>query len=172
MCPQFNPDFRPFAVKYLALCHFRAILALSSMVVRPVVLQDPPKHPFPAQLPFNNSSRSLSPLDAALTQVLILRHLKSFKINTYTKTRGECPSRSPQVCQLITPPSHAQTRHFCHRHFACKPFSINRLRTLSITNRGGGAAPDISTTRVSIDPYIPIDAYRRELARRMCYRPQ
>jgi|GEM_PF-4537652 len=40
----------------------------------------------------------------------------------------------PRSC----PANCAQTRHFCHRHFACNPFSINRLRTLSITNRGGG----------------------------------
>jgi len=33
----------------------------------------------------------------------------------------------------------AQTRHTCHHHFACKLFPINRLRTLSFINRGGGA---------------------------------
>src|SRR5579859_5452689 len=105
MCPQFNPDFRPFAVKYLALRHFRAILPLSSMVVRSVVLQDPPKHPFPAQLPFNNSSRALSPLESALTQVFILRHLKSFRMNTYTKTGGRVPLQASQFVNSLRPPT-------------------------------------------------------------------
>jgi len=33
----------------------------------------------------------------------------------------------------------ASTRQTCQRHFARKPFPINRPRTLSITNRGGGS---------------------------------
>src|SRR5579859_3323323 len=81
------------------------MLLPSSMVVRPVVLQDPPKHPFPHQLPFNNSSRSVSPLDATLTQVLILRHLKSFKINTYTKTGGRAPLPASQFVNSLLPPT-------------------------------------------------------------------
>ena len=75
------------------------------MVVRPVVLQDPPKYPFPLQLPFNNSSRSISPLESALTQVLILRHLKSFRINTYTKPRGRAPLEAPKFVNSLRPPT-------------------------------------------------------------------
>ena len=30
----------------------------------------------------------------------------------------------------------ARTRHTCHQHFACKPFSFSRLRTLSVTTGG------------------------------------
>src|SRR5579859_7417832 len=71
------------------------------MVVRSVVLQDPPKHPFPAQLPFNNSSRALSPLESALTQVFILRHLKSFRMNTYTKTGGRVPLQDSQFINSL-----------------------------------------------------------------------
>src|SRR5579863_1234662 len=40
---------------------------------------------------------------------------------------------------VLTASNRAQTRRTCHGHFACKPFSINRLRTLSISNGGGGA---------------------------------
>jgi|GEM_PF-3992765 len=109
------------------------------MVVRPVVLQDPPRHPFPAQLPFNNCSRSISPLDATLTQLLILRHLKSFRMSTYTKTSGRALLQASRFVNSLRPSTTPRTHHICHRHFACKPFSINRLRTLSITNRGGGS---------------------------------
>src|SRR5579859_267171 len=38
----------------------------------------------------------------------------------------------------------ARTRHTCHHHSACKPFFINRLRTLSIINRGGGLRAHLS----------------------------
>ena len=40
------------------------------------------------------------------------------------------------VLQIPLAPDCAQTRHTRHHHSACKPFSINRLRTLSVTNRG------------------------------------
>jgi len=72
------------------------------MVVRTVARQDPPRHPFPSQLPFNNSSRSLSPLDAALTPVLILRHLKSFRMNTYTKAGGRAPLMLTKILSSVT----------------------------------------------------------------------
>ena len=44
------------------------------------------------------------------------------------------------LLQILPLPDCAQTRHTCHHHSACKPFSIKRLHTLSITNRGGGCA--------------------------------
>jgi len=78
------------------------------MAVRPVVLQDPPKHPFPPQLPFNNSSRSLSPLESALTQVLILRHLKSFRMSTYTKAGGRDSLQAPKFVNSLLPPTTPQ----------------------------------------------------------------
>jgi len=78
------------------------------MVVRPVVLQDPAKHPFPPQLPSSHSSRAVSALESALTQVLILRHLKSFIFNTYTKTGGRVPLETPKFVNSLLPPTTPQ----------------------------------------------------------------
>ena len=74
------------------------------MFVRPVGLQDPPNNSFPHRLPFSHSRRSVSPLNSALTQVLILRHLKFFRINTYTKTRGRATLRAPKFVNSLRPP--------------------------------------------------------------------
>ena len=74
------------------------------MFVRPVALQDPARHSFPARLPFNISSRSVSSLNSALTRVLILRHLKSFRINTYTKPRERVSLQAPKFVNSLRPP--------------------------------------------------------------------
>src|SRR5579859_5842821 len=100
-----QPRFSTVRCKVLNASPLPCYPSPGSMVVRPVVLQDPPKHPFPAQLPFNNSSRYISPLESALTQVLILRHLKSFRMSTYTKTGGRDPLQSPKFVNSLRPPT-------------------------------------------------------------------
>src|SRR5579859_686534 len=97
-----QPRFSTVRCKVLSSSPISCYPSVSSMAVRPVVLQNPPRHPFPSQLPFNNSSHSLSPLESALTQVLILRHLKSFKINTYTKTGGRIQLLLAKIPSSVT----------------------------------------------------------------------
>lgn len=58
----------------------------------------------------------------------------------------------------------ARTRHTCHQHFACKPFSFSRLRTLSVTAgtvafgvhfaRQSAASHSGSRTTVSLSPFF------------------
>jgi len=98
-----QPRFSTVRCKVLSSSPIPCYPSPSSMVVRSVVLQDPPKHPFLAQLPFNNCSRSISPLESALTQVLILRHLKSFRINTYRKTGGSVPRPPSKFVNSLRP---------------------------------------------------------------------
>src|SRR5690348_2278390 len=58
----------------------------------------------------------------------------------------------------------ARTRHTCHQHFACKPFSFSRLRTLSVTAgtvafgvhfaRQSAASHSGSLATVSLSPFF------------------
>ena len=98
-----QPRFSTVRCKVLSSSPLPWYPSASSMLVRPFVLQDPPRHPLPSQLPLNHSSRSVSSLDSALTQVLILRHLKSFRMNTYTKPRGRVPLQASQFVNSLLP---------------------------------------------------------------------
>src|SRR5579859_566178 len=95
----------------------------------------PPKSAVPTQLPFCKNRPVLNPSKSTLPQVLIPLDFISFRRNTYKKTGGGYPSSSPEVSQLVTTHTHTNSTRRCVR--ISNP--IMRLRTLSVTHRGGAA---------------------------------
>ena len=103
-----QPRFSTIRWKVLSFFVLPCYPSASSMVVRPVVLQDPPKHPFPGQLPFYNHGRLLNPFKSTLTSHPASVHSKRLTATltpfdaTLTKNRGRDTSPSPEICQLVT----------------------------------------------------------------------
>ena len=86
-------------------------------------------------------------MPSALSQKLDIPQTFSnlYLAHSFAKTPGvggplRKSPRSPCCCVIrplvLAAANRARAQHTRHQHFACKPFSINRLRTLSITNRG------------------------------------
>ena len=152
-----QPRFSTVRCKVLSSSPLPCYPSPSSMVVRPVVLQDPPKHPFPAQLPLNNSSRSLSPLESALTQVLILRHLKSFRMNTYTKTGGRAPLQASQFVNSLRPATTPQPDISATVTSLANPsLSINCGHVPSPIGVGGGTSFQTNHFRLLVPFLAPL----------------
>src|SRR5579859_1133038 len=156
-----QPRFSTVRCKVLSSSPLPCYPSVSSMLVRPVVLQDPPKHPFPAQLPLSNPSRFLSPLDATLTQVLILRHLKSFGINTYTKTVGRAPLPTPKFGNSLLPPTTLKPTISATVTSPANPsLSIACGHFPSPIGVGGRTAASSSSSTSTLNGFLPLALHR------------
>jgi hypothetical protein len=103
-----QPGFSTFRWNVLSFFVLPCYPSASSMVVGSVVVQNPPRHRFPAQLPFYNHKLLLNPFKSTLTSHPASVHSKRLIATltpfdaTLTKNLGRDPSPSPEVCQLVT----------------------------------------------------------------------
>jgi|GEM_PF-5150557 len=129
-CPPVKIDFLPEPLYFHTLTHSFALCEMLS--------------PF-----FSSSSALFSQNTGGGGMRRCTAARKCAPVSPFIATLTDPPSRKSFVCHSYE--NHrgvgyrgsnfnAQTRHIRHHHFARKPFAINRLRTLSITNRGWGVA--------------------------------
>ena len=94
------------------------------MRLRRAVLQAPAESSVPPRLPLYKGYPPLTLLESTLLQVLIPLHFISFRINTYTKPGGGCPSQDAKVSQPVTPPTWPHHAHGCARRVHPGPAAI------------------------------------------------
>ncbi len=94
------------------------------MRLRRAVLQIPSKSSVPPRLPLYKSRPPLTLLESTLLQVLIPLDFISYRINTYKKPGGGCPSQDAKVSQLVTPPTWPHHAYGSARRVQASPAAI------------------------------------------------
>lgn len=98
------------------------------MLARYGVLQNSPPAAYPSRLLPYKQPISLNPLESTLPQVFILNNLKSFRINTYVKRRGELSPAFRHACPSLLQRKHAAlSRDAASALLRVKPLGYNPL---------------------------------------------